>query len=100
MGTLMYGSEIEVDLDDRTLLHLDALLTDIGGNSFQLHIIVQGRHERDLISVSVTPGVHLVMQYPNTPELLIDQLVIKGASEDVLERGLLTIPFRFPDAGA
>lgn len=94
MGNLVYG-KINAQIDDRSLFHLDVLLARLGGSSFQLHLMGAGRHDGDLLSLSISPGVPLTLQYENSPGLRLEPLVIDRAVNLVAEGGFVSLPFAF-----
>lgn len=95
MGKLLYGSKVEVEMDDQTLLHLDVLLARFDVTYFQLHVGLGGKSDGNLLSLRVGGGIPLVMEYFNGPELRLDPRIIESATRNILDRGFVTIPFVF-----
>lgn len=96
MGTLGYGPNVHGEIDDRSLFHLDVLLTRLRGASFQLHIVgLSGARDGNLASLSITPGVPLFLEYLNSPELDLDMKVIERAMYKVHTGTFVSLPFAF-----
>jgi hypothetical protein len=92
MGTLSYG-DIKIDLDDSSLFHLDVLLTRLRGATFQLHVGLGAARDGNLLSLAITPGVALALEYANTPDLTVDMDAINYAVFQVQSGGFVSVPF-------
>ncbi|MGV8913776.1 MAG: hypothetical protein ACOH14_14275 [Rhodoglobus sp.] len=95
MGTLIYGTKMEAEVEDQSLFHLDVLLARLRGTPFQLHVGLGGNRDGNLLSLAVTAGVPITLEYLNSPELSLDLDIINRATSAVLEGGFVSIPFRF-----
>jgi hypothetical protein len=96
MGKMIYGPRLEFDFaDERSLFHLDVLLTRIRDTGFQLHVTVGGPDDGNLLSLRVGPSTPLVLEYFNGPEIELDLDVIAAAERRIVERGFVTLPFDF-----
>lgn len=82
MGTLRYAN-VEFETDDTVLVHLDVLLTRLRGAAFQMHLMPSGEHDGKLLSLSVTPGVPIVLEYYNGPDIGLDLDAIHRAVDAV-----------------
>lgn len=97
MAKLIYGSKVEVDLDDRSAFHLDLLLSQLNvrGAAFQLHL-TPGRDKDGLtLSLTIAPGVPLALEFIHDPDLVVDTGLLGEAMGQVLRLGNLTLPFAF-----
>lgn len=93
MGKLLYGSKVEIELPDLSLLHLDMLLAEHPGWAFQLHILLSGSEDGDLVSLSVGSGVPLVLKLGNSVEdLRVDDDVMVSLTAALRDRGLVSLP--------
>lgn len=95
MGQLLYGSKVEAEIDDRSLFHLDVLLLRLKGVPFQLHFMPGGKHDGQLVSISISPGSHLVLVYGNFNDLELDGGVVEHAELLVRQGHFVSIPFVF-----
>ncbi|EPD83296.1 hypothetical protein HMPREF1529_02672 [Microbacterium sp. oral taxon 186 str. F0373] len=95
MGKLLYGSKIEIALDDRTAFHLDVLRNKLGDRPFTVHATMGGEHDYDLVSMNVAPGIPLVLTYANSPLLDLDLPFVHRRIVEVHEGRVVTIPFDF-----
>jgi len=89
---LFYGPKVEIEVPDLSLFHLDMLLSDYPGASFQLHVVLSAAGDGNLLSLSIGSGVPLALDYCNGPELRIDAEVLEGLSTALRERGLVSLP--------
>lgn len=88
MGKLRYAN-LEFEGDDTVLFHIDVLLARLGGTPFQMHFMPTGEHDAKLISLAITPGVPISLEYYNGPELRLDVDAIDRAIETVQAGSLL-----------
>lgn len=92
MGTLIYGRAVEVELPDLSLLHLDMLLAEYPGAAFQLHLVLAGAEDGDLLSLSVGSGAPLALKFGNQmPDGPVDVDVMRKLAEG-LQAGLVSLP--------
>lgn len=84
MGTLHYAN-LEFETDDNVLFHIDVLLARLQGAPFQMHFMPSGEHDGKLLSLSVTSGIAIVLDYYNGPGLSLDLDAIARAVELVQE---------------
>jgi hypothetical protein len=94
MGTLRYGSSLEVDLDDKSLFFLDALLSEVAGSTFQLHLFPAGPSDGNLLSLRIGAGVPVALEYFNGPDPQIDIGDLLLAAQDVREGRFISLPRR------
>jgi len=93
MGKLIYGSNVDVEIPDLSLLHLDMLLAEHPGRPFQLHVLLSGSEDGDLLSLSIGGGVPLVLKFGNSREdLHIDVDVMVSLTAALTDRGLVSLP--------
>lgn len=92
MGRLLYGSNVEIEMDDRSLLHLDMLLADLNQTTFQLHVILGEARDGNLLSLSLGSGAPLALEYGNSSDLRADAATFGVMSEKVSSGGFVTLP--------
>lgn len=95
MGKLHYGPDLQLELDDNSLVHFDAILQRLRGGTFQLHIVgLDGPSDGNLASLAITPGVPVWIEYYNGPEINIDMEAINYGIFEIQTQGLLVLPLR------
>lgn len=94
MGRLLYGDKVELNMPDDTLAHLDmillkALAEDI---SVQIHVTTGGESDWALLSMNVSRGTNIFLDYFNTPRD-IDFGFVNTQLEQIRAGSFLTLPF-------
>lgn len=98
MGRLRYGREVDVELDDRMLAHLDGLLADMGDANFQIHLRLDDAASGDVVSLRVGDGVPLVIEFADEDHE-VDSELLERAHFAVADRGVLEFPEAFVREG-
>lgn len=92
MGKLIYGRAVEVELPDLSLMHLDMLLAEYPGAAFQLHLVLSGAEDGDVLSLSIGAGTALALKFGNRmPDGPIEVEVMRKLA-DGLRGGLVSLP--------
>lgn len=92
MGRLLYGSKVEIEMPDLSLLHLDMLLAEHPGAAFQLHVVLAGAKDGNLLSLSIGSGQPLLLELGNSRDLSIDVDVLVGMTEQLRSGGVVSLP--------
>ncbi|WP_315551250.1 hypothetical protein [Microbacterium aurum] len=98
MGKLIYGSNVSIDLDDRSAFHLDILRRKMLKHPFIVHATMGGEHDFDLVSLIVSPSIPLALTYANSPLLDLDLEFVHRRIIDIHEGRAATIPFDFENS--
>jgi len=98
MGTLSYGTGVEVEVDDRSLAHLDYVLRQALGAAmtFQLHVHTEEAGRRKVLALTIGNGVPLALAWDDE-HIRLDQGVINHSLAQLRSAMILVVPF--PDEG-
>lgn len=92
MGRLVYGTgAVTVEVDDNILFHLDVLIARLRGAAFQLHGFLAGAGDGNMQSLTIGPGIPLILEFYNGPDLRLDMNLIVHAIYEVMSSGILSL---------
>ncbi|MFN4000908.1 hypothetical protein [Microcella sp.] len=94
MGKLLFGSQVELDVDDESLFHLDAALAELAPEGIDPRVHASDGHR--IVSAS---GSGIALVYKNGPHLsldagLLDTILDVARAGQFLVLPFLTTPFK------